>query len=127
MKAGPQALGAAATYLRRYALASMVGVAAGDDDDGDGLSGGGDRGQKRKPPKQKHEEPPIAAPVDAAVDFAARSNEDHDADWTTDRTWFCSGVTRYGLTYDDLRAYRLAHGWRKPSTIGTTERGSAPA
>jgi len=31
-------------------------------------------------------------------------------------------VTRYGLTYDDLRAYCLANGKRKPSAIGTTGR-----
>ena len=33
--ADPQSLGSALTYLRRYSLASMVGVAPGDDDDDD--------------------------------------------------------------------------------------------
>jgi hypothetical protein len=31
-----QALGSAITYLRRYVLSSMVGVAPDDDDDGEG-------------------------------------------------------------------------------------------
>lgn len=35
----PQTVGSAITYLRRYSLMSMVGVAPGDDDDGEGAQG----------------------------------------------------------------------------------------
>lgn len=39
----PQALGAALTYARRYALAAMMGVVADEDDDGNRASGNGGR------------------------------------------------------------------------------------
>jgi hypothetical protein len=40
-----QAIGAAFTYARRYALSAMVGVAAGDDEDDDGNAWDGERRQ----------------------------------------------------------------------------------
>ncbi len=38
-KLDPQAIGSAITYLRRYSLAAMTGVAPGDDDDGEAAMG----------------------------------------------------------------------------------------
>lgn len=38
-KLDPQAIGSAITYLRRYSLAAMAGVAPGDDDDGEAAMG----------------------------------------------------------------------------------------
>lgn len=38
MKQDPQGIGSALSYLRRYALSSMVGVVADDDDDGNAAS-----------------------------------------------------------------------------------------
>ena len=56
---GPQALGSATTYLRRYGVASIVGIAQ-EDDDGESLSdqnrkGGKDQGrsQESRPPQNQ--------------------------------------------------------------------------
>lgn len=46
----PQGMGAALTYARRYALASLVGVAADDDLDGE------EQGKQPKPSKAKQEQ-----------------------------------------------------------------------
>ena len=46
-----QAMGSVITYLRRYALSAMVGVATGDDDDGNG--GGNAQQRQQTPSKQR--------------------------------------------------------------------------
>jgi len=58
---GPQAIGSAHTYLRRYSLMSAVGIAPEDDD--------GEQGQ----PQQQPEPPkPAAKPVDARAEAMTR-------------------------------------------------------
>ena len=48
-----QALGSSVSYLRRYSLAAICGVAQEDDDgNASGPRGGATRSQKRQPPKQ---------------------------------------------------------------------------
>jgi hypothetical protein len=60
----PQAVGSCISYMRRYMLASMVGVAS-DDDDANSASGKDDdkmpqsKGQKDKPPKQEKQTAPL--------------------------------------------------------------------
>lgn len=53
---GPQAVGSAITYARRYLLAPILGVVTGDEDD-DGESAEG-RGKAAKEPVKKAAEPP---------------------------------------------------------------------
>ncbi len=48
LKADPQALGSALTYLRRYGLSACVGLSSTDDDG----EGGMDREKKKAPPKK---------------------------------------------------------------------------
>jgi hypothetical protein len=55
----PQAVGSAITYLRRYALQSVAGIAP-EDDDGNGAQG--DRGEDRRPPSA-HKTPAPAGPL----------------------------------------------------------------
>lgn len=59
-EAGNQAFGSALTYMRRYALTAMLGIAADEDDDGnagDGNAAKQSTPQRRKqPPKQKPQE-----------------------------------------------------------------------
>lgn len=56
-----QALGSALTYLRRYALAALVGVSAeGEDDDGEGTSG---RGEEKRPAPPSRPAPAPKPPV----------------------------------------------------------------
>jgi hypothetical protein len=65
---GPQEIGSAVTYLRRYALAAMVGVAAGDDDDAEAAQedpgpqrgGWGNRGEAPPPDLTVQEEAALA-------------------------------------------------------------------
>lgn len=52
-KPDAQGLGSALTYLRRYALSAMVGIAPGDDDDGNAASA--DQGGVKTPTKPKTE------------------------------------------------------------------------
>jgi hypothetical protein len=61
--AGPQSIGSTITYLRRYGLASMVGVAPDDDD--------AEAAQPRKPAPERATPPPAAprpVPVPSASD-----------------------------------------------------------
>lgn len=93
----PQQIGSVVTYLRRYALSAMVGVAPkGDDDDG-----GGDTGDKEPPPQndrrelvQPRQDPaprrertaPTSAPKAApAPDPAAVAMGQQFALWITER------------------------------------------
>lgn len=46
VKTTPQAIGSAVTYMRRYTLAAIVGVAPGDDDDGNAAEDKSGRDQK---------------------------------------------------------------------------------
>jgi hypothetical protein len=58
--AGPQDLGSAITYCRRYGLSAAVGVAPDEDDDGNQAQGKNPRSEERPPPAKP--EPPAAEP-----------------------------------------------------------------
>mgnify|MGYP000362637487 CR=1 FL=1 len=51
--ASPQGIGSALTYVRRYSVLSILGVAAADDDDDGKAAQPADRGRKRKPAASK--------------------------------------------------------------------------
>lgn len=61
VKGDPQSVGSCITYLRRYSLQSMVGIAP-EDDDGNAASGQGDAKRETKKPAPK---PPATQPADA--------------------------------------------------------------
>lgn len=63
MNGTPQAVGSAITYARRYALASMVGVAPDDDDDGNAGSG-----RKSDMDPQQKAQPATMTPPPPTVD-----------------------------------------------------------
>lgn len=66
----PQVVGSATTYLRRYGLAAMAGVAPEDDDDGNAAQGGTDKGpQGRAARRDALQAPAVDGP------YAARENE----------------------------------------------------
>lgn len=54
---GPQGVGSAMTYLRRYALATMMGVAT-DDDDGAAAGGKGQQRNQQRPQQQAQQQRP---------------------------------------------------------------------
>lgn len=58
VNATPQGIGSAVTYLRRYSLAAMVGVAPDDDEDDDGNQ----QGYGREPERPRASAPPRPAP-----------------------------------------------------------------
>lgn len=66
LKSDPQGMGSAITYMRRYSLAALVGVAADDDDDGNSATGHGEPQKQITPQKQSPTpEPPNADSVPA--------------------------------------------------------------
>ena len=69
-KADAQGIGSVITYLRRYSLSSMVGVAPEDDDDANAAVGGRTPQQRPAPPPRQPSPPP-ARPDPA---FEARKN-----------------------------------------------------
>ena len=72
IKADPQAMGSAITYMRRYSLAAMVGVIT-EDDDGEAAmqrkAGGGSAGPKRK--EEAAGTPPADSPPPALSSWYA--------------------------------------------------------
>ena len=66
VKADPQSVGSCITYLRRYSLQSMVGIAP-EDDDGNAASG---QGAKPTPPKPKESVPQVITPAQRTRLFA---------------------------------------------------------
>jgi hypothetical protein len=73
---GPQSYGSVVSYLRRYSLAAMAGVATEDDD---GNAAEGDRGEKRTPKRAQHTTMPAAdfAEVEA-MDASVRAAVSQD-------------------------------------------------
>lgn len=99
-KDDPQSVGSVVTYLRRYGLAAMVGVAPGDDDDGEAGMG-------------RHDSPRAPAPPTRPP-----RGEGHDASWTSDRARFCAKVGDLGMKYDDLVDYLVSEmGKSRPSEM----------
>jgi hypothetical protein len=67
---GPQGVGAAATYLRRYGFCALVGVVADEDDDGNAAQGMPKQQKQQAAPPKKKEEPPPAESEPSLFDKA---------------------------------------------------------
>lgn len=106
-KGGAQALGSAATYLRRYALVSLVGVATGEDDDGEGAEG--------------RETGPRGGVRESASAKAARQAK-HHASWEADRARFAAACAEVGVPVDDVAGWCEAHGRPRPSAMAQDQR-----
>jgi hypothetical protein len=105
-KADAQGLGSALTYLRRYSLSALVGVAP-DDDDGNAAAGrGDDRGRFEEPPPRK--DPP-------RQDGAPKG--EHHPSWTADRARFCASLGEQRLTYELVADYCTATHRPRPSSM----------
>lgn len=82
VKPDPQSVGSCITYLRRYSLQSMVGIAP-EDDDGNAASGKGKEPEQIKFTKKKVEDtppPPPAPPVSTDAEKAPASEYPEFAD-----------------------------------------------
>ncbi len=119
--AGPQSIGSAITYARRYALSAMVGIASEEDDDGNAATHAGPpparpnfaNGPKAAPKATKAPEKP-AAPANKAPEM------DGEKDWRNVVVHFGkeSGNTLGSLPDDKLQWF--AEKWTpKPWPEGT--------
>jgi hypothetical protein len=100
----PQDIGSAITYLRRYSLMALCGIAPADDD-GNGTGDGGKAPEGVAWQSQRREPPP--------------RGEGHDASFTDhDRRSFMAALSERGIKYDDLKAFCAAAGRPKPSEMG---------
>jgi hypothetical protein len=105
----PQGIGSTITYLRRYSLMSMTGIAPDDDDGEAGMS------REVKAP------PPPAKPVkkEAPPKVAA----EHDASWTTNASAaFCATVDDIGFKYDQVADWCQSLGRPRPSQMDSDGR-----
>jgi len=102
--AGPQEIGSVVTYLRRYGLAAMAGVAS-DDDDGEAASGR---------PSLRRE-----APADKAARQAG-----HHPSWEGERASFCAKLGEMGTTYEEVKALMASTNRPKPSEMDSARRAA---
>lgn len=106
---GPQEVGSVITYLRRYGLAAMAGVAS-DDDDGEAGAGRGKPQGRREAPEEKQ----------------ARQSA-HHASWSGARAGFCAKLGEMGRDYAALGEWCEANGRPRPSSMDDAGRAKVLA
>jgi hypothetical protein len=99
--ASPQAIGSAHTYLRRYALSAICGIASDDDD--------GEAAQPRNAPQPARNVP--------------RPTGD-DATWESNRAGFVRELERLGVEYEDLCLYLVAREQPTPPQLPPERRAA---
>jgi hypothetical protein len=101
-QAGPQALGSAVSYLKRYGLAAMAGVATGDDDDGESAEGRGDPGPGPDPQRPRQASTPSADALQkpmipqGVVDLWVRAGEKWPSDKDREREFGAARLRVFG-------------------------------
>ena len=112
-KDDPQAMGSAVTYLRRYSLAAICGIAAEDDDDGNHASSP----RPTSPPSPNRSGTPSqAGKAGAGASSHHNSFTDHA------RRKFMAELGELGVKYDDAAKATEAAGWGRPSAWKPTQR-----
>lgn len=101
---GPQEVGSVITYLRRYGLAAMAGVAS-DDDDGEAGAGRGKPQPRRETPEEKQ----------------ARQDEHHPS-WKDAQGKFFQDLKDLGRDYDALCAWLDGIKRPRPSQMDAGQR-----
>ena len=102
----PQSIGSAITYLRRYGLMSMAGIAP-EDDDGNAANGRNDAPAPSWPRRE------VAAPLPAPMKWSAAA-----------RAGFCAELGKLGLDYDHVAAWSESVGRPRPSLMEPTQRSA---
>ena len=96
-----RALGSAITYLRRYGLLALIGLAADDDDAAGAVArpvvAARRRADALPPPSQPGASLPTAS--------EGASAPTHDLSWADARPSFCESLKRLGLSYDDVAGW----------------------
>lgn len=122
-KPDPQGIGSAATYGRRYTLASMVGVAT-DDDDGNAASVPQPQANRAVPEKAADRTPPNA-PTKKDIQLALREwlgikNEDMPS--IVRKLWLSAGCTGMNTDEEVLSVYNeITHLRKKGVTLETLD------
>ena len=114
----PQSIGSAITYLRRYGLMSMAGIAP-EDDDGNAASGRHDGPPawqgRREPEPQRAPEPREFVPTPPKP----------PAKWTdAARKGFCAELDKLGVGYDNVAAWCESLGRPRPSLMEPAQRSA---
>lgn len=103
-KGDPQGIGSAISYLRRYGLMAMVGIAADDDDDGNAASG-------RSPEPARQPSPaPRQAPAAPPPPTVEKWND-------AARKAFCADLATMSLSYENVAAFCESLGRPRPSVM----------
>lgn len=131
MKFDAQGVGSVITYLRRYSLAAMVGVAPGDDDDGEGAAGRGKAqgGDIKGPPTPRQEPARPAARPAASIVVPPGSLPIHNADGIvisahpTSQTWM---VAAHKLIAEAGGPDAMSAAWAKNITVFEVMRNQIP-
>ena len=116
----PQAGGSCITYLRRYGLAALIGIAAGDDDDGNASQGGqGNQSRPRPKPEPKPKPEPEPNP---------HRRSHHNPSWAADKRAFSKWVCQLchgddAINDEDLEdaAYRDLAEWILSASVAPTK------
>lgn len=102
----PQKFGSKVTYLRRYALSALLGIAADDDDDAEAT-------KERKPaPRAAAQGGSTPAPT-----AAPEGSVEHHPSWKNAYKAFFVRLGDLGLTYPDVSAFCEAKGRPRPSQM----------
>jgi hypothetical protein len=115
-KSDPQAVGSAITYLRRYGLMAMTGIAP-DDDDGQAATNPAPAGRVERP-AQARAEPSKAPPAPAATSATPERTRWPDSA----RVAFCAELGKLGLDYEACAEWCESLGRPRPSTMTPDER-----
>jgi hypothetical protein len=115
-KNDPQAVGSAITYLRRYGLMAMTGIAP-DDDDGQAATNPAPAARVERP-AQARAEPSKAPPAPAPTSATPERTRWPDAA----RAAFCAELGKLGIGYDDCAEWCESLGRPRPSTMTPDER-----
>lgn len=113
----PQSIGSAITYLRRYGLMSMCGIAP-EDDDGNAGSGRQESPTHYRQPERPPEPRREAAPPPVQTTPAATEKKWADAD----RKRFCADVEKIGLGYDQVADFCASVNRPRPSGMSPEQR-----
>lgn len=112
----PQSIGSAITYLRRYGLMSMAGIAP-EDDDGNAASGRDDgppRWQQREEPRREPRREP-----------EPQRQPEPPKKWTDpQRAAFCAELGNLGVSYDNVAAFCEHLGRPRPSLMEPAHRSA---
>lgn len=97
----PQSVGSAITYLRRYGLMALAGIAPEDDD--------GNAASVQTAPQRRQEPPPPVAP----------------RKWSdAERKGFCAELDKLGAKYDEVASWCESMGRPRPSAMEPAQRSA---